>query len=223
MQPDALWNFADELKDVLPIHTLKEEDSWELLSHMHVRSFEAGEVVYHRGDPAVDAFVVHHGLVKGLLRDEQNRDLLVGLYGRGDFFGTLTLFENGPRESTVQAVIPTTVLQVARDDALRVLERNPRAMRFMFQRLARTIHDLSGLLEGVVFLDVPSRLARYLVELERLDGVALTQEDIAAAIASTRETVNRTLADFEKRGLIKVERRQVHILDEDRLRREIRP
>ena len=95
-------------------------------------------------------------------------------------------------------------------------------MYFMFERLAETICQLSGMLEGIVFLDAPGRLARYLVELDRLDGLPLTQDDIASAIGSSRETVNKTLADFEKRGLIKVERRRVHVLDQDGLRREVR-
>jgi hypothetical protein len=64
-------------------------------------------------------------------------------------------------------------MQIARADALRVLEGNPRAMYFMFERLATTIRELSGMLEGIVFLDAAVRLARYLVELERLDGVPL--------------------------------------------------
>ena len=46
---------------------------------------------------------------------------------------------------------------------------------------------------------------------------------MAAAIGASRERVNKTLADFERRGLIKVERRQVQILDEPELRKEIRP
>src|SRR5207237_9496270 len=100
---------------------------------------DAGDAVYHRGDRAADTFVVHRGLVKSLLQDENGRDLLVGLYGRGEFFGTLTLFQNGTRESTAVAVVPTTVMQIARADALRVLEANPRAMYYMFERLANTI------------------------------------------------------------------------------------
>ncbi len=214
---------ANELRDVLPLHALNEADGRELVSHMHVRRFGERAVVYERGDPAGDTFVVHRGLVKSLLHSKTGKDLVVALYGRGEFFGTLTLFRSGPRESTVVAALPTTVLQVARDDALRVLRRNSSAMDFMFERLAGMIDQLSGRLEGFVFLDVPSRLAKYLLELGRLDGVAFTQDEVAAAIGSSRETVNRTLADFEKRGLIKVERRHVHILDEDRLRREILP
>jgi len=221
LEGSPVWEMAAELRDVLPIDTLHPPDLHDLTSHMQVRRFAAGEVIYHRGDPAVDAFVVHRGLVKTLLHDEEGRELLVSLHGRGQFFGTLTLFRAGSRESTVAAVIPTTALQIAREDALRVVERNPRAMRFMFEHLAVTIHQLAALLEGIVFLDVPGRLAKYLVELEGVDGMSLTQDDIAAAIGSTRVTVNKLLADFERRGLIKVQRKQVAILDEAGLRQEI--
>lgn len=222
MDFDAVWNMADELRDVLPIFALSEAERRELVAHMHVRRFEADEIVYHRGDPAVDSFVVHHGLLRSLLHDEQGRELLIALYGRGDFFGTLSLFEDGPRESTVSAVIPTVALQLSRADALRILEHNPRAMYFMFEHLAESIHELTGMLEGIAFLDVPRRLARYLLELERLDGAALTQDDMAAAIGASRERVNKALADFERRGLIRVERRQVQIIDDAGLRRELR-
>jgi CRP-like cAMP-binding protein len=50
----------------------------------------------------------------------------------------------------------------------------------------------------------------------------LTQDDLASAIGSTRMTVNKLLADFERRGLINVERRNVRVLDETLLQREIR-
>ena len=45
---------------------------------------------------------------------------------------------------------------------------------------------------------------------------------IGTAVGSTRMTVNKLLADFERRGLIDVERRNVRVLDEQSLLREIR-
>lgn len=219
----ARWDLAAQLRDVLPLDVLTEPEREELVAQMHLRRFRDGEVVYHRGDPAAHAYVVLQGLLKCLLLDEHGHELLVALYGRGQFFGELALFEDAPREATVTAVIPTSVFQIPRAAAMRILERNPQAMRFMFSRLARTIHGLSDLVEGIVFLDVPGRLAKYLMELERVDGAVLTQDDIAAAIGSTRVTVNKTLADFERRALIAVDRRRVRILDEAGLRREIRP
>ena len=44
MDFDAIWNMADELRDVLPIFSLTEEERRELVTHMHVRRFRPGEV-----------------------------------------------------------------------------------------------------------------------------------------------------------------------------------
>ena len=224
MKLDALMELAGSLGDVLPLEILSESDRVELVSHMGVRRFHQDEVVYHQGDPAAHVFVVYSGVVKVLVLDENGREVLLSLLGRGEFFGELALFEDLPRESGVVAVVPTTVLQIDRDGCLRVLARNPRARDYMFKRLASTIHVLSDKLQGMVFLDVPSRLAKYLLELKATGSdLPITQDDLAAAVGSTRFTVNKLLADFQRRGLIKVDRRRVEIIDEAQLLGEIRP
>ena len=201
---------AGTLADVLPIEILPEVDRRELASHMTLRKFKQDEVVYHQGDPAAHWFVVFEGLVKVLLLDENGRELLISLHSRGEFFGEL-------------CVIPTSVFQIDRDGSLAVLKRNEEARSHMFERLSRSIRKLEGQVEDFAFLDVTSRLAKYLVEVARLGRpLPLTQDDLAAAVGSTRMTVNKLLADFERRGLIDVERRNVRVLDETSLLREIR-
>ena len=214
---------AATLGDVLPLDLLPEGDRVELVSHMSVRKFKEDEVVYHQGDPAEHAYVVYEGIVKVLLLDEQGHELLVSLMRRGEFFGELALFEKAPRDGTAMAVVPTTALQIEREGALRVLGRNDEAARYMFGRLSRTIRSLEGKAEDLAFLDVASRLAKYLVEIAKMGyPLPLTQDDLASAIGSTRMTVNKLLADFEKRGLIDVERRNVRVRDEALLLREVR-
>src|SRR2546425_1286742 len=222
MKREALWDIANQLRDVLPLDTLSEREGEELISHMRVRRFSDGEVVYHRGDPGDDAFVVHSGFVKAVLLDEQGHELLIGRYGRGEFFGTLALVKPRPRESTVAALVRSTVLQVGRADVMRVLERNPRALAFMIERMSDTIARLADQYEARNFLDVRGRLARYLIELRGFDEVPVRQEDIAAAIGATRFIVNRILGEFERRGLVVVGRQRVRVLDPKGLRREIR-
>src|SRR2546427_12923885 len=124
VEKSALWNMARELRDVLPIDALNDVEGRELFSHMRVGRFAGGEVVYHRGDPAGDVFVVHHGLVKSVLHDEQGRELLVASYRRGEFFGTVTLFRKGPREGPVTALVASMVLQIAPEHALPMHQRN---------------------------------------------------------------------------------------------------
>ncbi len=220
---EALWKLANELRDVLPLDKLTEEEGNELVSHMRVRRFADGEVVYHRGDPPGDPFVVHTGELKAVLDDEHGRELIVGRYRRGVFFGTVGLVEPTPRENTVVALGRTIALQVERATALHVMELNPHAMHVVLKHEHETIVKLSEQYQARAFLDVRGRLARHLLELKGLGDVRVRQEDIAAAIDANPRTVNKILAELERRGLINVERRRVTILDEPALRREIRP
>jgi CRP-like cAMP-binding protein len=214
---------AQQLRDVLPLHVLDETDGQELFAHLRARRCAAGELVYERGDPAADTFVVHHGAVKLVLQDQQGRELLVGRHARGEFFGTLSLFKQTPRECTAVAMVPTTLLRIGRSGARRVLARNPVASSFLFERMAEKIERLEQQIEAIAFLDVRGRLARQLLELGSFGDVGLRQEEIAGAIGANVFTVNKTLAEFARRRLVRVARRRVFILDEARLRLEIRP
>jgi len=94
-----------------------------------------------------------------------------------------------------------------------------------FEMFEARLEKLTQALEDVMLLDVPSRLAKYI--LDSGDGqpdphaLTLTQDEIAAAVGSTRVTINKVLADFEQRGLIRVARRHIDVLSPDRLRKEI--
>jgi len=223
---DEIWRTADELRDVLPIFTLAEQERRQIVSQMRVRRFRAHEVIYHQDDAAVDAFVVHRGLVKSLVRDRDGRELLIALHGRGQFFGELALFQHDPaREASAAAATPTTVLQIPRQDALRVLEHNPRAILFMARRMAELNLRLARLAAGLIFMDAAGRVAFVLIEIERIRArqpFALTQDELGAAAGAGRRTVSRVLADFAERGLVRVEPRTVRVLDDAGLRREIR-
>jgi CRP-like cAMP-binding protein len=214
---------ARTLKDVLPIEVLTESEREMLAREMHLRRFRTNEVVYHRGDPGNDAFVVFNGLVKLVLLDEEGHEVIAALRGRGEFFGEVALFEETARDATAVAVVQTQVLQLSRSSLAQVLDQNPKAREFAFRELAGRIREISAKYEDRVLLDVQGRLAKYLLELARVKAEApITQDDLAAAIGSTRVTVNKLLGDFERRGLVRVERRRITVLDGARLAAETR-
>ena len=65
-------------------------------------------------------------------------------------------------------------------------------------------------------MDIGSKLK----ELRVLKG--LTQEELAQLVGASRETVNKSLAEFVSRGWIRLEGRAVTLLDVYRLRRRAR-
>ena len=217
---------ADVLGEVPIFAALTTEEREELASRMRVRHFARDEVIFHRDDPSGHFFAIVAGTVKLAAQDEAGRELAIAILRGGDVFGELELFDDLPRSVTVQAITETQALALDRRDFFDVLERHPRAMRVMLTQLARTIRDTSRRIEDLVFLDLPSRVAKALLDLRGAHGtngdIQLTQDDIAAFVGATRASVNRVLADLEQQGILGIGRRQIEIKDLVRLQRQVR-
>ncbi len=218
---------ADALEHVPVFAALSDADRRAVAARLRARRYAPNEIVFHRGDPASHLYVLIAGTVKVSLPDEQGREAIVALLRGGDVFGDLALFDDSPRSATVIAITETECFLLARDEFLALLEKSPAAMRHVLRLLARMVRRLSTRVEDLVFLDVPSRVAKSLIDLAELGGTAvpeiqMTQEDLAAIVGATRVSVNRVLASLESRGIVKVERRRIEIVDRDRLQREVR-
>jgi len=217
---------ADVLGEVPIFAALTSGEREELASRMRVRHFARGEVVFHRDDPSGHFFVIVAGTVKLAAQDEGGREVTIAILRGGDVFGELELFDDVPRSVTVTAMTETQVLALNRNDFFEVLERHPRAMRVMLTLLARTIRDTARRIEDLVFLDLPSRVAKALLDLRSAHGsnggIHLTQDDIAAFVGATRASVNRVLGDLEQQGILTIGRRQIEIKDLTSLQRQVR-
>jgi CRP/FNR family transcriptional regulator, cyclic AMP receptor protein len=143
---------------------------------------------------------------------------------RGGVFGQQAVFGRS-RPTTAIATMDSTTIQLLGETCARMLERNPRILYRAFEMFEARVEKLTQALEDVMLLDVPSRLAKYILDSGTGQpdphALTLTQDELAAAVGSTRVTVNKVLADFEHRGLIRVARRHVDVLAPDRLRKEI--
>jgi CRP/FNR family cyclic AMP-dependent transcriptional regulator len=217
---------ARGLADVLPVNELNDAQLSELLAQAKLRRFERDEVIYHRGDPARDLHVVVEGSVKLVREDVEGREVLLWVLERGGVLGQQAIFGRS-RPTTAIATTDAVTIQLLGETCARMLERNPRILYRAFEMFEARVEKLTQALEDVMLLDVPSRIAKYLLDSGTNSGqpdphaLTLTQDELAAAVGSTRVTVNKVLADFEHRGLIRVARRHVDVLDAARLRKEI--
>jgi CRP/FNR family cyclic AMP-dependent transcriptional regulator len=144
---------------------LSDAERTELVTHLRLRRSSRDEVVFHRDDAGGQLYVILSGSVKVAIPDEQGHEVVVAVERDGAVFGELALFDDAPRSATVTALDETQVVTLAREDFLRVLERSPRATREILRLLARTVRRASGRIEDVVFLDVPGRVAKCLLDL----------------------------------------------------------
>lgn len=209
---------------------LADGEAAQLAERMRMRSFKRGETLFRKDDPGLHLYVVLSGAVKIALPGEFGQEALVSIMRTGDFLGELALFDGSPRSASATALEETRAALLARDDFLAFLEAHPAAVRVVLDALAKTIRRLSDRVEDLIFLDVPSRVAKYLLDLAQTDGTAgtakleltLTQDELAAFIGASRVSVNRVLGDLERREIIGLRRRHIVIIDPERLAKEIR-
>lgn len=211
---------------------LDEQDQQSLRALMSATTIRRGEILFNEGDPGDRLFILTDGKVKLGHTSPDGRENLLAVLGPGEVLGELTLFDPGPRSTTATAVAPTHLLELQHKDLMEFLETRPTLAKHMLRALAQRLRRTNESLADLVFSDVPGRVAKALLDLGDRFGsrteeglhVAhdLTQEELAQLVGASRETVNKSLAEFVSRGWIRLEGRAVTLLDLDRLRRRAR-
>ncbi len=204
-------------------------DLEELASASKIRLYQRGDVIFRKDDPGVTLFVIASGVVKISVSSAEGEEIILAILTAGQFFGEMALFDDLPRSADAEALETTELMSVLRDDLLNLLERRPRAaiiqlLKVLGQRLRAT----DELLQDAAFLDIPSRLAKRLIELAEAHGentpegmritLRLTQQDLASMIGARRENVNRALAYYQSRGWLTKTRGYFTVLNMDQLR-----
>jgi CRP/FNR family transcriptional regulator, cyclic AMP receptor protein len=205
---------------------LSPKERLDLATRMRPRHFARNEVVFHRDDPAAHLYLIASGTVKISVEAEGGQEVVIALVRGGEVFGELALFDEAQRSATVTALTDTNTFTLASRDFMDVLQHNPAAMRQLLALLAQRIRHSTGHIEDLVFLDLPGRVAKCLIDQNELIGskgkVELTQEEIASFVGATRVAVNRVLVDLERRGAVKLGRGRLEITDGELLKKEIR-
>jgi CRP/FNR family cyclic AMP-dependent transcriptional regulator len=192
------------------------------------QKFAKGAMIVTEGDPGDALFVVRSGEVKVLLIGEDGREVILGVLGVGDHFGELSLIDGRPRSAHVVATQASSLLILRRADFRRQVEQQPQVAWALLMELSRRLRQADGTIGSLVLLDVPGRVAKVLLEHATPGEPAtlvktLTHQTIAQMIGASRETVSRAMAEFQERGYISVQRRQVTITDRRALEARSRP
>ncbi len=195
LTPDQLARFADVTRE---------------------KTFPRGSVIVFEQDPGDSLYVVRSGRVKVVLLGEDGREVILGILEVGEYFGELSLIDEQPRSANVIAMEDAALLILRREDFRKRVEEAPSVAWALMMGLSRRLRQADSKIGGLVLLDVPGRVAKLLTDLARDSGSdaiprVLTHQTIAHMIGASRETVSRTMKDFQDAGWIGVVRRRVTI------------
>lgn len=211
---------------------LDEDAQAELRNMMGETSLRRGDNLFDEGDQGDRLYIVVEGKIKLGHTAPDGRENLLAILGAGEILGELTLFDPGARSSTASAVSPVKLWYLDHADLMDFIDNHPDLAKHMLQALAQRLRKTNEGLADLVFSDVPGRVAKQLLDLAKRFGSRtaegihvphdLTQEELAQLVGASRETVNKSLAEFMSRGWIRLEGRAVTLMDVERLERRAR-
>lgn len=214
---------TDLLKQVPFFAKLNQGEASSLADRLVPRRFGPDQIIFHLGDPGGLLYIITSGKVKISHSTPDGQEAVLAILGTGDFFGELALLDDSPRSATAEAIEITETLTLHREEFMSFMDHNPPFAHHVLLILARRIRHLNSQISDIFFLDLPARLARTLLLLADQHGkqtsngivieISLTQTDLAEMTGATRVSINKALGRFRRAKWVKVNGREVTILD----------
>jgi len=187
--------------------------------------YRRNERIFDEGDPATDLYVVDSGRVAISSRSREGRESVIALMERGDLFGDMGLFDADGRSAEARALESSSLLRVPYEPIREVLHASPHLLWGIVALLSRRLRTTDSALADAMFLDVPGRTAKRLLELAGEHDefiLPVTQEELASMVGASRERVNKALSTFVRLGWITQTERHYRITSRTELVRRSR-
>jgi CRP-like cAMP-binding protein len=211
---------------------LQEQECRELLAILRSmgiasadRAYEPGDAIYNEGEYGDALYVLVSGVVKLFRPYSGSKEATLRLLKPWDIFGHLAFAGEAKQRAYAEAVTPSKVTKVPKIFVERAVRRDPRAALKMMTLLELRLVQYEELVQCLLPRETEMRLANLLPILARkfgergsVDGpvtidLRLTHQDLAAMVASTRESVTKVLNDMRNRGVVEVEGGRITLKD----------
>jgi CRP-like cAMP-binding protein len=201
------------------------------------RSYPAGSIILHEGDPGDTCYVVRSGRARVTRQHPDGRTITLTNIGPGEIFGELAMFGGEVRSATVEAIEDVEAMAILADDLKHALKEHPEISIKLLGALGARLREANERLTRQSFQNVSSRVAGVLAKLietgsgtspvpaegepSREIVVHSTQADRARLAGASREATSRFLASLQRAGVVTCRRGRVIVHDPQALRRYI--
>jgi CRP-like cAMP-binding protein len=220
-----------EMDPSIPEYTRLQEEECRsllrLLEEMGIatadRTYGPGDAVYREGEYGDALYVLVSGVMKLFRPYSGSKEATLRLLKSWDIFGHLAFAGEARQRAYAEAVTECVVTKVPKIFVERAVRQEPRVAFKIMTLLELRLVQYEELVKCLLPRETEVRLANLLPLLaqkfgDRRDGVVtidlrLTHQDLAAMVASTRESVTKVLNEMRGRGLIEVEAGRITLKD----------
>src|SRR5690606_10067005 len=189
--------------------------------------YQMGDIIYTEGSNSNLVYMIQSGVVKTNKSDGLGKELITAIYNADDFFGLSSFTKNIPYQELATALEETRTMGIPKDVLRQILGENHFLAMELMQLLSEDLSDAKEQLLHMAYGSVRKKTASTLCKLanklqkDQQGRIHILRSDLASVAGMATETLIRTLSSFKKEGLIRIENRNIQIMDLERLRKII--
>jgi CRP-like cAMP-binding protein len=187
-----------------------------------LRKYEKGEFIAHSHDECDRLMIVIRGSVRGEMTDFSGKTIKIEdigvprLLAAGFIFGTQNRFP-----VDIIANESSTLLIISKDTLVIMMQQNNRVLKNYLDAISSRTQFLSNRIRFLSFKTIREKIAHYILSQagEGYEKIILPQSQTSLAdfFGVTRPSLARALHELEKEGVIRVERREIKLLNKEKL------
>lgn len=191
-----------------------------------LREFTRGTDVFRAGEPCQEFHVTVSGQIKLYAISPAGQEKIIELVGPGNSFAEAFMFMERPYMISAQALTDTLLLSVSREAVLHEIQSGAQFCMRMLAGLSRRLHGLVNDVQAYSLHSGVERVIGYLLRELPEEGehpasvmLPVSKASIASRLSMTPEYFSKVLHELESKGLIENDKREIRLLDVQRLSR----
>ncbi|MBI3005213.1 MAG: Crp/Fnr family transcriptional regulator [Ignavibacteriales bacterium] len=218
------------LRNVPIFSDLEDKDLLRIVKLGVRQKYKKGNIVVLEQESGAALFVIITGKVKVVRTDEDGREVILSMFGPGEFFGEMSLLDGLARSASVVATLKSELFMIHRRDFLQLLEEYPQVAISLLAELAMRLRKADMQIKSLSLKDAAGRVANVLLMLSDDLGVFRKgkveiedlplQQDIANMAGTSRETVSRMIHHFIRNSEVDLKGNKLTINDYETFRKK---
>jgi CRP-like cAMP-binding protein len=201
---------------------LSDNERDALFAGARTHRYAADENIFLMGSPGDDMLAVVSGTIRISMPSADGKEVVLAVLGPGEICGEIALLDGKERTADANAATDCSVVVLERRNVLAFLAKYPDAWTKLVDVLCARMRTVDHQMAELA-LALPVRLAKAVLRLARpqgragpgraIESIHLTQRELGNVIGATRESVNKHLRAWQRRGCVRIADRLIVITD----------
>lgn len=201
-----------------------------LISNCETIRYSKKHVIYKESSMPRFLYYIKSGKVKTYKSHPDGKDLVVGLFGEGDYMGYAVLLEGTRHIETAEVIEDCEVAMIPRKKIEDLMNSNSQVTRKFMQLLIENLLEKERQALGLAYNTLRKKVAEALMSFEKKFhtsrdekfSINIGRDELATIAGTATESLIRTLTEFKQENLIEIDHGIITIVNQSRLQHLVR-